>query len=289
VDATRRDVAPPSVGAPAPFAGGPLPGTLAGARYPVEIAGALGDVRFPPLCARCAAPPAGALALTKMFRRTHSDSPTTYVFGAVAVPFCHDCLDAHARERVPPDPRTLRALRNRFLLRTLPYVIPVVVIVYLLGQFGGTALRHLARGDMAGALMFCVPVAFFGLMFLMFARLVLRAREQLIAAYDGDPNAQYVEIVRGPLGTTCVLPGPPTATLAAVDFDDEEFQLFEANRRTFTFAHPAVGEQFAAANAGLVWHPDSPAARRATALRHAGLVLLGVAAALAAVYYYFGG
>ena len=275
---TGRDVAPP------PFAG-----ALAGARYPVEIAGALADVRFPPLCARCAAPPAGSLAVTKMFRRTHSDGPTTYVFGAVAVPFCGECIAAHARERTPPDPATLRSLRNRFLLRLLPYVIPVVVIVYLLGQFGGEALRSLARGDATRALVFSIPVAIFGLLFLMFARLVLKAREQLIAAYQGDPNAQYVDVVRGPLGTTCVLPGPPTATLAAVDFDDEEFQLFEANRRTFTFANPLVGEQFAAANAGLVWHPDSPSARRATALRHAGLVVLGVAAALAAVYYYFGG
>jgi hypothetical protein len=259
------------------------------APYRVEIAGPLADVRFPPLCARCAAPPAGKLALTKMFRHTDSDGPTTHVFGAVAVPFCGDCLAAHERERQPPDPRVLRRLRNQFLLRLLPYVIPVAVILFMIKEFLRPTVRAFTKGDVTGALLNAVPVVFFALLGLMFWRLVLKAREQLIAPYagaphGGDPDAQYVEIVRGQFGITCVLPGPPTSTLAVVDFGDENYQFFEANRRTFTFANPAVGEQFAAVNAGLVWRPDSPSARRGARLRHAALVALAAAVVAAIVY-----
>jgi hypothetical protein len=282
VDATRRD---------APRAPRPTLDALAsaGAPYRVEIAGALGDVRFPPLCARCATPPAGTLTLAKMFRHVHSDSPDTRVYAAVQVPFCAPCLDAHRDERRPPDPRTLRRLRNTFLVRLLPYVIPVVVIVYMIKEFLRPTLRAVGKGDLTGALLFGAVVAFFGLLLLMFWRLVLKAREDLVAPSTGDPNAQHVEFVRGHFGATYVIPGPPTSPLAAVDFTDEDGQLFEANRRTFTFANPAVGAEFAAANAGLVWHPDSPAGRRASWLRHALFVALGVAAAIAVILHYFGG
>jgi hypothetical protein len=254
------------------------------APYRVEIAGPLAEVRFPPVCARCAAPPAGKLALTKMFRHTDSDGPTTYVFGAVAVPFCGDCLAAHARERRPPEPRVLRSLRNRFLLRLLPYVIPVAVIAFMIKEFLRPTLRAFTKGDVTGALLYAVPVVFFALLGLMFWRLVLKAREQLIAPYQGDPNEQHVEVVRGQFGIHCIIAGPPTSTLAAVDFGDEDYQFFEANRRTFTFANPEVGEQFAAVNAGLVWRPDSPSARRASRLRHAALVAIAVAVVAAIVY-----
>ncbi len=261
---------------------------VAPAPYRVEIAAPLADVRFPPLCARCAAPPAGKLALTKMFRHTHSESPTTYAFGAVAVPFCGDCLAAHERERRPPEPRVLRSLRNQFLLRLLPYVIPVAVIAFMIKEFLRPTLRALTKGDVTGALLYAVPVAFFALLGLMFWRLVRKAREGLIAPYSGpyrgDPDEQYVDVVRGQLGIHCIIPGPPTSTLAAVDFGDEDYQFFEANRRTFTFANAEVGERFAAENAALVWHPDSPAARRGARLRHAALVVVAVVVVAVVVY-----
>lgn len=264
------------------------------APHRVELAGALADVRFPPLCARCAAPPAGTLTLAKLFRRTDSDGPTTHHYGVLAVPFCASCLDAHRRERRPPDPKTLRRLRNAFLVRCLPYVIPIAVNLFMIQAFARPAARAFMKGDVTGALLFCVPVLFFAALLAMFWRLVLGAREQLIAPYAGeprgdDPNAPYVEFVRGHFGATYVIPGPPTSPLAAVDFTDEDYQFFEANRRTFTLANPLVGEEFAAANAALVWHPDLPSARRARWLRHAALVVLGVAAAIAVILHYFGG
>jgi hypothetical protein len=282
VDATRRDVARTPLGAPA------APGLDAGGPYRVELAGALADVRFPPLCARCATPPAGTLAVSKMFRRVSSESPAYHVHAALPVPFCAPCLQAHEAERRPPDPKTLARLRNTFLLRLLPYVIPVFVIVFMLKEFLRPTLRELGEGDVTSALLFSIPVLFFGALLLMFWRLVRKAREGLIGPYTGDPNAQYVEFVRGHFGATYVIPGPPTSPLAAVDFTDDESGVFEGTRRTFTFANAHVGRAFEAANAALVWHPDAPPARRARWMRHALLVGLGVAVAIGLILEYFG-
>ena len=296
MDVTRRDAVPRHV----PFGAEPTAESAAqvAARAAaqaavagpcrVEIAGALAEVRFPALCARCAAPPAGTLSVCKMFRHTHSESPTTWAFAAVAVPFCAPCIDAHHAERRPPDPKTLRKLRNTFLVRLLPYVIPVVVIVYMIKEFLRPTLRELREGDLTGALIFSIPVLIFSALLLMFWRLVRKARQDLIAPYGGDPNAQYVEFVRGHFGATYVIPGPPTSPLAAVDFTDDEAGLFEGTRRTFTFANPAVGARFAAENAALVWHANAPAARRATWLRHALYVGIGVAVAVGLLLEYFG-
>jgi len=124
--------------------------------------------------------------------------------------------------------------------------------------------------------MFGAVVLFFGALLLMFLRLVLVARRDLIADYAGDPNAQYVEFVRGPLGTQCVIPGPPTSTLAAVDFSDEESELFEPDRRTFRFTNHVVREHFAELNASLVWRKNSPRARRARLARRALLAVLAL-------------
>ena len=113
------------------------------------------------------------------------------------------------------------------------------------------------------ALVWAGVLGFFGLCLLMFVRLILVARRNLIANWNGDPNDQYVAYARGPLGVHCVIPGPPTATVGAVDFADEDFELFARNRRTFTFRNLDVATAFAAENADLVWDPNSPVAVRA--------------------------
>jgi hypothetical protein len=254
----------------------------------VRIAGDIADVRFPAECARCTAPPAGALAVTKMFRRVPSESPAYHVYATVRVPFCRDCLAAHERERVPPDPRVLRKLRNRWLVRCLPYVIPIAVILYMIGQFVPAALRGLAGGNLTSAMIYPGVVIFFGVLLLMFVRLVLAARRDLVADYDGYPHGQYVEFVRGPLGITCVIPGPPTSTLAAVDFGDEESELFEPDKRSFRFTNHVVREHFAELNAELVWRKNSPRARRARLARRVLLVVLAAVGAAFLVADYFG-
>jgi len=259
------------------------------ATHRVELAAPLADVRFPNLCVACAAaPPAGDVPLEKMFRRTHSDAPTTYVYERVQVPLCRSCLLAHQRAERPIDPAVIRRLRWMWLARILPYVLPMGIIVWLLAQFAPETVAS-ARGLLAaprdwGGLIGVAVVLFFLLCFYGFVRASLDAGRPLVAGgpWD-DPNATYMRTRAGVLGSWYVIPGPPTPTLAAVDFADEDFQLFSANRRSFAFAQPEVARRFAEVNAELVWDPSSPraqrAARRDKALIVAVVVVtLGVAA-----------
>jgi hypothetical protein len=241
--------------------------------YHVEVAAGLHEVRLPELCASCAAPPVGTLPLTKLFRRTYSDSPTQHLFGTVHVPFCLACLQAHEAERRAPDPVVLRRLRNRWLLRCLPYVIPVVVLTFLLGRILPSALDAVTAANRVELLVWVGVVGFLALCLFGFVRLILNARRDLVADFGGAANDQYAEVVRGPLGITCVLPGPPTRPMSAVNFADENVELLGRNRRTFTFANVDVATAFAAANAELVWQPNSP---RAVRLRWANRVLIGL-------------
>ena len=247
--------------------------------FQVEVAARLGAVRFPPLCVRCGGVPITTVAVDKMFRRVHRNARTRHVYARVAVPACEACVLLHDAERRPPDAALLRRLRNQWIVRTLPYWVPIGIIVWMLGQFASTLAAAVREGDRADVLIWGVVVAVFGLALLMFLRLVLVARHGLLAGYSGDPDDQYVEHVRGPLGIRCVIPGPPTGTVGAVNFTDEEFELFDRNRRTFTFTRRDVAVAFAAANADVVWEPTSPRAVRARWARTVvvgGVVVAGV-------------
>lgn len=263
----------------------PVPGapTMAPDMNRVEVTGDVGTLRFPAMCARCGAPPAGVLPLSKMFRRTYdnSDARTRYLHAQVSVPFCRSCVAAHDAARRPPDPRVLRRLCNRWLLSCLPYVVPIVVIVWLGSKLAPSGIEAVASRDVTGMLVWGGILAFLALSLWGFVRLVLAGRNALIADYDPgpdelypeNPNDCYVEFARGPLGINCILPGAPTPTLASVDFGDEKFELLASNRRAFRFANPEVGAAFAAANAERVWDPASP---RAVRTRVANYVILAL-------------
>jgi len=255
----------------------------------VEISGPLSAVRFPSLCASCAAtPPAGALPLVRMFRHVHHESPTTYTFAEVRVPFCAACLARHERDRPPVDPAVLRGLRWRWLFRVLPYAFPLAVLLFLLTKLGPLAARTLRDAAMHPR---ATPswevwavlgiVGFFLLCLYGFVSMSIAAGRPLIAhRLERDANANDVVIVPGMLGSQYVIPTPPTPTLAAVRFADEDFQLFEANKRAFTFEHPVVAEQFAALNADRVWTPDAPQAVRGARRRYAAVVAVIVVGGL---------
>jgi hypothetical protein len=251
----------------------------------VELAAPLADVRFPNLCVACAvAPPAGDMPLEKMFRRTHGDAPTTYVYERVQVPLCRSCLLAHQRAERPIDPAVIRRLRWTWLVRILPYVLPMGIILWLLAQLAPKTIASvgglLATPRDWGGLIGVGILLFFLLCFYGFVRASLDAGRPLVAGgpWD-DANATYMRTRAGVLGSWYVIPGPPTPTLAAVDFADEDFQLFSANRRTFTFAHAEIARRFAEVNAELVWDPSSPRARRA-ARRDKALIVVVVVVAL---------
>jgi hypothetical protein len=241
----------------------------------VEVTGDIRTLRFPEICAHCGAPPAGALPLSKMFRRTHtaSNRPTEYLFGFASVPFCGACIAAHEAARRPPDPAVLRQLRNRWLLASLPYLIPIVVLVWLAGRIAPRAVDAVVSGSRPDIFVWGGIILVIALGVRGFVRRVLAGRGMLIADHDGDPNDQYVEVARGPLGINCILPGPPTPTLASVDFADEQFEIVAPNRRAFTFSNPDVAAGFAAVNADRIWDPTSP---RAVRTRRANYVILAL-------------
>jgi hypothetical protein len=251
----------------------------------VELAAPLADVRFPNLCVACGATsPVGDVALEKMFRRTHGDAPTTYVYERVQVPLCVACLSSHQRAERPIDPAMIRRLRWTWLVRILPYVLPMGIILWLLAQLGPKTAASVA-GLLAtprdwGGLIGVGILLFFLLCFYGFVRASLDAGRPLVASgpWD-DPNATYMRTRPGALGSWYVIPGPPTPTLAAVNFADENFQIFGPNRRSFAFAHPEVARRFAEVNAELVWDSNSPRAQR-VARRDKALIVAVVVAAV---------
>jgi hypothetical protein len=255
------------------------------AAHRVELAAPLADVRFPNLCVACAAAaPAGDVPLEKMFRRTHHDAATTYLYERVRVPLCRACLSAHQRAEPPVDPAVIRRLRWTWLVKILPYALPMGICAYLLLQFLPKTIREVGRlldepRDWGGLLMLAV-VLFFVLSLYSFVHMSLDAGRPLVADTNwAGPNDTYMRTHRGILGSWYVIPGPPTPTLAAVDFADEDVQLFSANRRTFAFAQAEVARRFAEVNAELVWDPSSPSARR-VARRDKALIVAVVIVAL---------
>lgn len=251
----------------------------------VEVTGPLHEIRFPNVCASCgAARPAGDARVEKMFRRTHSEHPTTYHFAAVHVPLCRGCLTAHERDRPPVDEAVLRRMRRQWALKVLPYVLPMGVQLFMVAQFGPKALSKLggltATPRQWDALIWLAPTLLFAGLFVLFVRMSLGAARPLIGDGWHDPNATHVRMVPGPLGAQFVVPEVPTPTLAAIDFGDEQFEIFAPNRRGFAFRSAAVAEQFAALNANLVWDAASPRAVRA---RRLDRILVGAVIAVAVV------
>lgn len=253
--------------------------------HQVELTGALEDVRFPTLCASCgAAPPAGDVPLEKMFRRTRYRRPSTYAFARLRVPLCRDCLGAHERARRPLDPAARRAMQRQWLVRVLPYAIPIGVQLFMIGQFAPQALAELpglvATPPRWDAVIWLGAAALFVAFLAMFLWLAVRAGRPLTTGVWTEPDATHVQTTPGPLGSTYVVAGPPTPTLAAVDFTDERVELFAPDHRAFTFASAAVASQFAALNAARAWDPASPRVRRA---RRAETVVVALVVAATAV------
>jgi hypothetical protein len=80
-------------------------------------------------------------------------------------------------------------------------------------------------------------------------------------------------------GDNAVFLVAPTSVLAAADFTDDRAELFEPERRTYTFRDPDFAERFRALNADRVWSGKSPRARWArTARRTVFGLLLGFGA-----------
>lgn len=248
----------------------------------IQVTGPLHALRMPHACARCGMPARATLRVEKLFHRTRDDAPTRHVFAALDVPFCDGCRAEHARELAPVDPAVLRRLRWTFALRVLPYLLPVGVLLWMVPTVLVPIARSLADdGERWGLAMGAGILAFFGLCLLSFVGLIARARHDLVAPSTGGPHDGYVRRARVLLGDHAVIPGPPTSVLAAANFTDDRAELFDPERRTYTFADPVFGAQFAALNAERLWDARAPRARRTRRLRTLlmiAVVLFGLAA-----------
>jgi hypothetical protein len=246
----------------------------------VKIAGPLHGVAFPAACARCGAPARDTLRVDKMFRHTYADSPTRHEFARLQQSPVLRPTGLAERDVQPVDPALLRRLRRTFVLRCLPYVVPVGVLLFLtsrmLGPFGRTLFGPPGLEMLIGA----GVLGFLGLSLAGFVHLLLKARHALRADGPGtDPNDTYVRTVPILLGGSAVITELPTPVLAAADYTTNVGELFEGERHTFTFADPVFAAQFAALNADRVWDARAPKARRARWLRKvtiAAIVLFGL-------------
>jgi hypothetical protein len=263
----------------------------------VQLAGALHGVRFPAACAACGAATRETLPLEKLFRRHRRRRGNSYHFEAVDVPFCDGCRARHAAELPPPDPAVHRTLRWQFVVRVLPYVIPLAVIAYLftvalLPMAAGVAGQpaRAADGTPNYALLGALGIfAFFAACLAWFLVLVNRARRNLVWGTWTGVSETHVRRELLLFGRNAAIAGPPTSVLAAVDFSDDRAELFEPERHTFTFRDATFAEQFRSLNADRVWTGTSARARWARTARNVlGAALLG-AAALALLNDWLGG
>jgi hypothetical protein len=246
----------------------------------VMVVGPLRHAEFPPLCARCGAEPAGTLPVTRLFWRAPHESPGYYLTGGVEVPFCAPCIQAHRAETRPVPAEVRRRLLRAWLVKALPYLLPLGVNLWLVSVLAPNLLRALRPGgDRLEVLVWGAATAFFALLALAFFRMIRTAGSALIADPADRSAGSYVQVERGPLGCRFIVPGEPSSVLRAVTFTDDRSELFDAERHMFTFENREVADQFAELNAERRWDPRSGGARAARALRWtlmAGIVLGGL-------------
>lgn len=266
----------------------PVPHVVAeddGGVVAVEVVGPLGRARFPDLCVKCGAPAERTVVLTKLFY--HSGDRRSYYFAdGVAAPACAGCAGEHQRELRPIDPEVKRRLLRGWAVATLPYIVPVAVITWMLTIFVPELLEALRGGEPAELAIWGAVCGFFGVMGLVFVRLILKPGRPMMLT-PGHTSPVHVQVERGPLGSRYVAPTEPTSLMRAVDFSGDESELFEPERHRFTFRNYEMAAGFSELNAHRQWDPASRRAQLAATGRRAliGLVVLGALYALVAEYF----
>jgi hypothetical protein len=249
-------------------------------RASVDVTGTPDRARFPALCARCGAPPAGTLGISKLHYRSGSwtgANPGRYLVLRVEAPFCARCLEDHSREARPIPAETRRRLLYGWAWRTLPYALPLAVISWFLVAVSVPELvEALAPGaDPVDRLIWGGVTAFFALLAVVFLWMALGVGHLLHTPMPATANNQcYALDERGPLGSRLVVPTDPTAVTRAVDFEGDESRPFEGERHRFSFANHDFAAQFAALNADQLWDPSGERARVAGVLKWAVIVVL---------------
>ncbi len=209
------------------------------------------SLAFPPLCAHCGATASTHIACTKVFARTYSDSPTTYVTTTVLVPFCRDCARRHT-EQAPPRswwPDVWASVSNE-MLGAATGALGAVFFVYL-------GAKRLLRDPLGAAITFGVA-ALIGWYAWGMRRMAWR-------------DSQYRRVP------------PQTDVTAAFDFSDDLASVFESPRFACAVRDARFAESLVRSNAERLWIASSPqvqveqrSARRKLWLVAAAFVLLAL-------------
>jgi hypothetical protein len=186
---------------------------------------------FPNLCAACGTMAAERIVCSKVFRRTHSDSPTENIVSSVAVPFCAACAASH-REQTPELTTVRKVLLSFSTAEMFGAVLPGLAAAFVVWL----ALKDLVNGRFLRALTMLPIAAFFG----------------LIAWY------QRRHVWRD----TAHLRVPAQSSVArAFDFSDDMAAVFESPRFVCSIQHPTFAQAFEALNRDRLWVAGSPAVR----------------------------
>lgn len=246
----------------------------------VEVVGTLGHARFPGLCVRCGAPADRSLRVAKLFWHDGGEDGSSYHFtGAVDAPACAGCVRTHERELRPIDPEVKRRLLRGWMIEALPFLFPLAVCTWFVFMMGPKLLEALAEGEPVEIAVWGAVCAFFGLLALMFLRLVMKGGRPMVHAPRGSAP-QYAQVERGPLGSTFIAGADPTSVTRALDFTDDVSALFDGERHRFTFRNRDVAAGFMELNAHREWDPASTRAQLAARVR----LGLTAAAVLAGLY-----
>jgi hypothetical protein len=211
------------------------------------------SLAFPPLCANCGRAASERVAVSKVFRRTYSDSPTEHIVSSVEVPYCAACTQRHTAQTPPLT--TWRKLLSSFATGDmLGAVFPALTALF----FGYVALKDLVRGGDWVRFAFVFGfAAFLGLIAWYQRRHVWRATEHLRVPRQSEVSRAF-------------------------DFSDDVSDAFESPRFVCTMRDASFAEAFAKLNADRRWIAGSPEAQveRRRAKRRLWLVG-GIVAALA--------
>jgi hypothetical protein len=266
----------------------PVPHVVAeddGGVVAVEVVGPLGRAKFPRLCVKCGGAADRTVALTKLFHHD-GERRSYYHADGVAAPACAGCAGEHQRELRPIDAEVKRRLLRGWAVATIPYVVPVVVITWMLTIFVPELLEAIREGAKpVEVAVWGAVCGFFALLGLMFWGLIMKPGRPMMLT-PGHTSPVFVHTERGPLGSRYMAPTEPTSLMRAMDFGGDESELFEPERHRFTFRNYEVAAGFSELNAHRQWDPASRRAQLAATGRRAliGLVVLGVLYALAAEY-----
>lgn len=206
--------------------------SLAPHRHRFTLRGAPSDWDFPPLCPHCGQPATRRLRREKVFRRLHSESPSSFVTASLEVPFCDACIALH-EARTPPVARWRLVLKSFATTEMLGVVYPAL----------GAA--------------FCIWLAFGEL---VDGRLDRALIQMALAA--GFGGIAWFQRRRIRLRTAYLHASPQGEVERAFDYSDDVSPAFESPRHVCTIRDARFAAEFIALNRLREWVPGSTAARR---------------------------